>query len=302
MRIIVFILLLVLLVPDTRAQEKTLLYSHYSFNGIAINPAYSGSHDMLSIGISHRSQWIGFEGAPAYNTVSLHTPLRDTKIGLGLLVMNESIGLRKHTGIFINYAHRLNLSRGKLALGLKAGISNGSFEQIDLGNDDYIFGDHTDNFLLPNFGFGIYYYGTGFYAGISVPLILGYKADNSGEVVSYHDFSKYVYYLITGVKARIADNWRLHPSVLIAYDRGSGLVADGGMKILYKDILGAGVNYRTKGALVMLMDYKITYQLKIGLAYDYGFKGINEYNRSSIEVALEYNFGYRIKAANPTIF
>ncbi|MBN2481275.1 MAG: type IX secretion system membrane protein PorP/SprF [Bacteroidales bacterium] len=284
------------------AQEKAILYSHYGFNGLAMNPAYSGSLEMLSIGLSHRSQWIGFEGAPAYNIVSLHTPLRNTKMGLGILVMNESMGLRKNTGFYLNYAHRLELGPGKLALGLKAGVSAGSYEQIDLGNDDYIFNENTDDYLLPNFGFGLYYYTNSFYAGLSVPMILGYEANVAGEVIPYHDFSKYAYYLTAGIKARIADNWKIHPAALLEYDKGSGLIADGGISLLYKDILRVGASYRSKGALIMIMDYKITYQLKVGFAYDYGFKGINEYNRSSVEVAIEYNFGYRIKASNPTIF
>lgn len=302
MRRITSIVIFVIFFLNISAQEKTILYSHYGFNGLAINPAYSGSHEMLSIGLSHRSQWIGFEGAPSYNIVNLHTPLRNTKMGLGILVMNESIGLRKYTGIYLNYAHRIKLGQGKLALGLKAGMATGSVDQIDLENDDYIFNENSKNYILPNFGLGIYYYIKSFYAGLSVPLLLGYKTNNAGEVVPYHDFSKYAYYLTTGIKLKMARNWKVYPSALVEYNRGTGLVADGGVSLLYKDVLRVGGSYRSKGALVMLMDYKITYQLKIGFAYDYGLKDINEYNRSSVEVAIEYNFGYRIKASNPTIF
>ncbi len=137
------IVIFVVFFLNISAQEKTILYSHYGFNGLAINPAYSGSHEMLSIGLSHRSQWIGFEGAPSYNIVNLHTPLRNTKTGLGILVMNESIGLRKYTGIYLNYAHRIKLGQGKLALGLKAGMAAGSVDQIDLAGDDYIFNENS---------------------------------------------------------------------------------------------------------------------------------------------------------------
>jgi hypothetical protein len=97
-----------------KAQEKALLYSHYTFNGLALNPAYAGSHEMLSVNLSHRSQWMGFEGAPSYNIFAAHTPLKKTAMGLGLLVMNESIGLRNYTGFYMNYAHRLNLGSGKV--------------------------------------------------------------------------------------------------------------------------------------------------------------------------------------------
>jgi len=297
---LIFICMLSLLV--TTAQEKALLYSHYSFNGLAVNPAYAGSRDLLSVSLSHRTQWVGFEGAPSYNTFAVHTPLKKTSMGLGLLVMNESIGLRNYTGFYLNYSHRFKLGRGKLAMGLKAGMGTGKFDEIDLGNDDIVFSEKSDSYLLPNFGVGTYYYTRNFYAGLSIPLLLGFRTNENGKIAAYHDFEKYAWYLTAGAALRMSDKWDLQPSALLEYQKPGGLVADGGLAIRYKDVFRFGGTYRSKQALVMLMDYKVTYQLRVGIAYDYGLQGLNEYNRNSFEVALEYNFGYRIRAANPTLF
>lgn len=297
------VLLFCLLLPaGIHAQEKALLYSHYTFNGLAINPAYAGSKDMLSVNLSHRNQWMGFEGAPSYNIFGVHTPLKKTAMGLGLLVMNESIGLRKYTGFYLNYAHRISVGRGKLALGLKGGLATGKFQEIDLGSDDYVFSANSASFLLPNFGVGMYYYSRIFYAGISVPLIMGYKTNESGEVTVYHDFNKYAWYMTTGVTLRMAERWSMLPSVLLEYDKSGGFLADGGLSLRYKDLLSVGATYRSKQALVMLVDFKINYQLRVGIAYDYGMNGLNEYNRNSYEISLEFNFGYQVKASNPTLF
>jgi type IX secretion system PorP/SprF family membrane protein len=295
------ILLGLVVVAGLKAQEKAILYSHYTFNGLAINPAYAGSREMLSVSLSHRNQWMGFEGAPTYNILGVHSPFKNTKMGLGLLVMNESIGLRKYTGIYVNYAHRLDLGRGKLALGIKGGVGTGKFDPVDLGGD-YIFSENTYNYLLPNFGVGAYYYTSRFYAGFSVPLLLGYKSNESGKVVSDHSFEQYAYYLTAGVNIDIASNWQLQPSGLLVYDKAGGMIADLGLGVLYKDAFRAGASYRSKQAIVMLVDYKLTYQLRLGVAYDCGIGEINSLNKNSLEIALEYNFGYKIKASNPTIF
>ncbi|MBN1145028.1 MAG: type IX secretion system membrane protein PorP/SprF [Bacteroidales bacterium] len=301
MRRFLFILFILSFVSVLNAQEKALLYSHYSFNGLAVNPAYAGSRDMLSVSLSHRNQWMGFEGAPAYNIVGVHTPYKNTRMGLGLLVMNESIGLRKYTGIYVNYAHRIQMGRGKLALGLKGGVGTGNYDQVDLGNDPH-FNDNSYSYLLPNFGVGAYYYTNRFYAGLSVPLLLGYKSNNSGEIITRHSFEQYAYYVTAGYKIDLTSDWQAQPAGLMVYEKAGGLIADLGVSVMYKDALRAGVSYRTKQAIVMLVDYKITYQLRAGIAYDYGINELNSYNRNSIEVALEYNFGYRVKAVNPTIF
>jgi type IX secretion system PorP/SprF family membrane protein len=301
MRKFIAILLYLALFTGLFAQEKAMLYSHYTFNGLAINPAYAGSREMLSVSLSHRNQWMGFEGAPTYNIAGIHTPFKNTKMGMGLLVMNESIGLRKYTGIYVNYAHRVKLGRGKLALGLKGGVGTGKFDPIDLG-DDIVFSENSYNYLLPNFGVGAYYYTGKFYAGISVPLLLGYKTNKSGEVIAYHAFDQYAYYFTTGINIDLTENWQVQPSGLLEYDKAGGVIADLGICMLYKEAFRAGASYRSKQAIVMLLDYKINYQLRIGFAYDYGISEINTYNRNSLEIALEYNFGYKIKASNPTIF
>ncbi len=294
---------IVMLLPlFAAAQEQAVLYSHMNHNGLSVNPAYCGSHGMLSIALTHRSQWIGFEGAPSFNTFSLHSPLKDTKVGLGLIVMNESIGLRRYNGIYINYAHRLALGRGVLAMGLKAGVSAGTFETIDLGNGDLVFSENAEKYLLPNFGIGIYYHTDNFNAGLSVPMMLGYETSGNGEVIAYHDFKKYTSYGTVSLKVPLSENWKINPAVLAQYNQATGLVMEGGVSMLYRDMLGAGAGYRNKGSVIMMIDCRVTQQLKIGLAYDYGLSGINTYNRSSVEVAFEYNFGYRIKMANPTLF
>jgi type IX secretion system PorP/SprF family membrane protein len=194
----------------------------------------------------------------------------------------------------------MDLGRGKLALGLKGGISTGKFDAADLDND-IIAGQNAIRYLLPNFGVGVYYYTKSFHAGISVPLLLGYKG-NDGDVTAYHDFSKYAYYATAGIKFDLVKDWQIEPSALLEYERASGLIADAGLGILYKDVVKAGVSYRTKQAVVVLLDFKVNYQLRVGAAYDYGLSELNQYNRNSFEIALEYNFGYRIKASNPTIF
>lgn len=300
-RSVLGILTILLIFGPAPAQENYILYSHYSFNGLAINPAYTGSHEMLNISMSHRSQWVGFEGAPSYNIIGIHTPYKHTRMGLGILVMNESIGLRKFTSVYANYSHRMSVGRGKLALGLKGGISTGKIDDVDLG-DDHVFNDQRRSFLLPNFGVGVYYYTSRFHAGISIPHLLGYKASDNGTISAYHDFKRYCYYLTAGVRLELSDKWDLEPSALVNYNNSGGMIAEGGLNLWYREAFRFGASYRTKQAIIALVDFKVNYQLRVGVAYDYGLNELNEYNRNSFEIALEYNFGYRIRASNPSVF
>ena len=43
------------------------------YNTIAINPAYAGTRGVVSIFGLHRTQWVGLDGAPVTNNVSVIT-------------------------------------------------------------------------------------------------------------------------------------------------------------------------------------------------------------------------------------
>lgn len=284
-------------------QERALTSTQYLFNGLLLNPAYSGSHEVFTFSISHRSQWIGFEGAPVSQVISLHWPMNKEKIGLGVLATNEEIGSRSYKSIYINYAYRLQLPQGKLSIGLKGGIANGKFRVRDLAEDEVVFDNNLDRYVVPNFGIGAYYYTDNYYVGASIPLLFGYKdgGDDVGLRV-YHDFKQYAYYLTGGYIYRLNNLLKIHPSLLLFYQRGFSFVPDININVIYQDIITGGISYRPKKSLNLLFNYKINYQTKIGVSYDFGMGELADYHNGSLEFTLQYEFGFIIKASDPGIF
>ena len=70
-----------LLICTVGVAQQLPQFTQYMYNTISINPAYAGSREALSIVGLHRSQWVGFKGGPTTQTLSIHTPLRNEKIG-----------------------------------------------------------------------------------------------------------------------------------------------------------------------------------------------------------------------------
>ncbi|MBN2275609.1 MAG: PorP/SprF family type IX secretion system membrane protein [Bacteroidales bacterium] len=301
-KLIPVILAMMLLSASSRAQDKNILFSQYRFNGLTLNPAYAGSHEVFSASFLGRHQWLGFEGAPKDYALNFHFPGKNTKTGWGGNMIYENIGIRTTMGAYANYAYRILMGSGTLSLGLKAGIASAHQEVLNLSDNDPVFSESTSDYFLPNFGIGLYYYSDKIFAGFSIPLILGYTSNDNGEVIIDHDFSRYTYYLTSGIHLYLQDNWRITPSLLAQYGINSGLVVDGTVSALYRDVFGAGLSYRTSGALIMLLNYRVNYQTTVGLAYDFGFSGINQYNRNSLEIALQIDLGFKINRANPMIF
>jgi len=86
-------------------------------NGMVLNPGYTGSRGTFALSSSYRKQWVGIKGAPEIETFSVHAPLKSDKVALGLMAFNESIGVKKTTGVFANYAYHIHAGSGRLSFG-----------------------------------------------------------------------------------------------------------------------------------------------------------------------------------------
>src|ERR1043166_3844529 len=101
------------------------MFTQYMFNEMFINPAYAGSKEAMSATMLHRQQWVSFPGRPVTTSFSVHGPLMGNKMGLGLSVLNEKVGVLTRNLIYGSYAYRLKVHEsGTLAMGLMGGIDN----------------------------------------------------------------------------------------------------------------------------------------------------------------------------------
>jgi len=145
------------------------------FNGLAINPAYAGSHEALSATFLSRFQNVGLPGSPNTQTLSLHSPLLNKRVALGLLVIHDHISVVDQTGIHFSYAYRLPVtSKGTLSMGLQGGMSfyRADYSHLDIYNpSDPVFGNDIRE-ARPNIGAGLYYYTRLAYVGVSMPHLI----------------------------------------------------------------------------------------------------------------------------------
>ena len=282
------------------------LSDHYVVNGLAINPAFAGSNDALSATISYRDQWVGFKDSPKSYFLSVHTPLHNDRIGLGMLVEKNSIGIFKETSILGNYAYRMELSQGKLALGLGFGI-----KVLNIAWNELIASDPNDaqlsytpaSSVLPTFSLGAYYYTKKYFIGISMPLFLSHELDKStGKYKIDNNFSGSNYFFTTGYEVGISPQVKFLPSVLIKYHPDNTIQIDYNAQINLKDRIWLGIGYRNKDILVGMLQCQLNYQIRMAYSYDYDFGSIGKYMNGSHEIVLNYIFKFERKVIGPIQF
>jgi type IX secretion system PorP/SprF family membrane protein len=279
-----------------RAQQAPM-YTHYMYNTLVVNPAYAGSRDAITVTALNRSQWVGFEGAPTTQTLTIHAPLRNQHIGLGMSIMKDKIGPVGTTSLVGDFAYIMRLTRNaKLALGLSAGVNifqaNLNSLKLDQGSDP-VFANNVNNILIPNFGFGAYYSRERFYAGISVPNLMqsNYSkvSENNGSTLIAKDQRHY--FFIAGTMLKISDNLAFKPTTLIKVTNGAPIQADLTASFILLKKFTLGAMYRTGDAAGALLGIDITEQLHVGYSYDWSFGlATSRYNGGSHEVLIRYDF------------
>lgn len=279
------------------------MYSQYMFNTLIINPAYAGSRDVLSATALHRRQWVNVDGAPITTTFSADAPLKNEKVGLGLTLINDRIGVSNNTGVFANYAYRIRLTNaGTLAFGLSAGISQfkANLSEVKASSENSIsdpaFSENQVR-LLPNFGAGLYYSTDKYYVGLSVPHLLNNKLANEYAKATGNELARQFrhFFFAFGGVVPLSTNLKLKPSTLVRYVYGAPLQLDLNCNLWLYDVLALGASYRTDKTVVGLVEIQATPQFRVGYAYDINFQKISPANSGSHEIMMRYEFAFKKK-------
>lgn len=298
--LLVPLLFLFAIVEGLYAQQDAQ-YTQYMFNTLSVNPAYAGSRGQLSIAALYRSQWIGLDGAPTTQTLNLHSPIRNSRLGYGISVFNDEIGdgvvQETYFDAVVSYTIDVSLD-GKLSFGLKAGgnLLNLDFEglrQVGVVTES-LNTDNIENRFSPNFGLGLYYHTNKFYAGLSAPNILETEHfDNSrtdANSVSFLSAERINFYLITGYVFDLNSKLKFKPALLTKAVGGAPLQVDVSASFLFNDKFSFGAAYRWDAAISALAGFQISDQLMLGLAYDRETTelGGTQFNDGSFEVFLRF--------------
>jgi type IX secretion system PorP/SprF family membrane protein len=301
-----FFIFCLFLVGAAYAQQEAM-YSQYMFNGLAINPAYAGSTEVLSASALYRKQWVGVEGAPTTQTFSAHAPVYNNRVGLGFSLINDKIGITNNVAANGIYAFRIVTNRGIFSMGLQTGIGQyrANYSTLKTNPDgiiDQTFQDNQ-NSLMFNFGTGFYYSTEQFYIGGSVPYLVSKEIARLGNASIYSPSHYRHIFLTSGYVLPLSPSLKLKPSALVKIAEGAPVQVDVNANLWIRDVLSTGLSYRTGDAVVGMVECQISRQLRLGYAYDQPLSDSRRYVGSSHEVMLRFDLvSPKTKYVSPRYF
>jgi len=285
-------------------------FTQYMYNTISINPAYAGSRETLSIVGLHRSQWVGIDGGPTTQTLSVNSPLRNEKVGLGLSFINDRLGYENFAYIYADFSYTINLgTETKLAFGLKGGFTHYYLDQ-ELLNDPSVINDQyfndVSNRWSPNIGIGLFLHTNKWYVGLSSPRMLNTDYNKGGSgTIDYVSLERNSYYLTGGYVFDLSENIKLKPAFMVKATNGAPLSYDLTANFLFNEKFWLGAAYRfneTAGAIGAIADFQVSQQWRIGYAYEHPISDIRPYSDGTHEILLMFEVFKSKRIKSPRYF
>ena len=290
-KILLFILVLAFLSLESVSAQQVPQFSQNMFNKLANNPGFAGSSQSINAIVLHRSQWMGFEGAPTTLNLAIDAPIEMLSGGVGLNIVSDAIHEYSNLGVQISYAYRTDLGEGQLGVGASAGmfqsgLNGGNLFPANPGDIAIPTGEVSGSAM--DFGGGIYYNTQDVYIGLSTLHITEPSIEKTdGQIIN---LSRH-YFLLAGYYHELSDILSLNPSIYLKSD-GSTSQIDVNTNLLYNNKIWGGVSYRAGDGILhpelgILTGMHLNEDLKFGIVYDVV---LTQIQNNSIEFMLGYSF------------
>ena len=299
-RTLLSILLLTIGIDSFSQQDA--LYSQYMFNQFTINPAYAGSRESFSSVLLYRNQWTGLDGAPSTLNFSMHSPFSDQKMAIGLNFIVDNIGPTKNSSFMGTYAYHLKTSKGKLSLALRGGIITSTLDNNLLNffdaNDVHNSGGVAQN-IAPNFDFGMYYYSSKFYSGLSINHLYDSDVIYQNTAQTHFSLNQHIFFNTGGV-FELNPNLVLKPSIMIRYVNGSPLSYDLNSALLINKKVWVGLTYRSTKNIIFISEFNLSDNIRAGYSYDFDLGKLRSFHSGSHEVFIGCDLNFRkVQSTSP---
>ncbi len=280
---------------ETEAQQDPA-FTQYFFNPLIVNSGYAGNRQALDVTLLVREQWVGINGRPQTQTLTLHSPLAKNSLAVGGSIIRDKAGATNSTSIFGDFAYRFKVSKkSKLAFGIKGGVNLLSVRLNELEHinpEDMTFANNLTNRPLLNFGASAFWWSKFHFLGISAPKIFQNQFDKSLESMSGSEVTHL--YVMGGYVFKVNPFLKFKPTFMTRFVENSPISVDLSANLLFDEKLWLGGMYRLGDSAGLLASYQLTDQMRFGYSFDYTLTDIQSVTTfNTHEFMLNYEFTYK---------
>ena len=293
------IAILLLLSIGKLSAQVDAQFSHYMFNNVYNNPAYSGVEGYTKLNLFHRSQWVGYSptsnsalrGAPETQLFTLTSPVMRFNAGFGFYVMSDKIGAQNFTQIQASAAYHLGIKDTKVSIGLRAGTITQTVDKsayVPIESDDPTILASTSTQTRPDFSLGVNFQHEDFYIGAAFNHMIEAQFDFGADAVR-NRYPREVL-LTAGYTFPLTYDVSITPNMFVKSTEFTSYTFSVGAIAEYKEKIWGGLSFRQQDAATVLLGYSFFKEnsLRFGYAFDYTIIAQDAKSATSHEVMISY--------------
>ncbi len=290
------------------AQQEPM-YTQNNFDRLVFNPAYAGSSGWIVTSLKHRSQFIGIDGAPSTQMVTIHAPWQIKSMGFGGKIINDHLGATGQFNATAIYAYHLGLGKGKLSVGIEGGIFSQTIDFSTLYKIDPIdkaIPTGKSSVIKPDASFGLQFQARDYFVGFSIVHLFSDNLNFTNTDRSIVGQLNKHYFLSGGYVYDLKNEISVQPCFLLKKVAGAPMQVDLYTNVIYKDKYTLGIGYRTGDALTFVAKVNITDAIRVSYSYDFRISSVANYSSSAQEFMIRYGIKLlppqQIKEINPRYY
>lgn len=272
--------------------QQNPLTTMFMTNPFVLNPALAGTNNYFQVTSTNRFQWVGFSDAPITNSLSLYGPLVNHPMGWGATISYDVAGSTSMGSILGSYAYHYNINEDmNISAGLNIGVMQYKidFSKIDMPDPEDQTLNNKENYYIPDANVGVYFYSSTYHAGLVVTHVLNNKIPISNDPSGKGRLKSH-FYLTGGYKYYYNREWAFEPSVILKKVWPAPFQLDFNVRAWYKNMMWAGLSYRSQEAISIMLGYVHERKIYIGYSYDLVLNPLGAHNFGSHEIMLGYRF------------
>ncbi|MDO5969385.1 PorP/SprF family type IX secretion system membrane protein [Flavivirga aquimarina] len=297
------VLLFFILKTSICVGQQTPSFSEYNYNPFIINSAYAGLTQNTELSISNLGYFNQFEGSPKSFSFSGHGALNRGKMGAGVGIIRDEIGVTTSSHFFGAYSYKIffdlknnrpdwqHYTAGVLSFGITAGLQQYQDNLLELRIiDDHVFAENI-NATIPTLGLSFLFNYSTFYLGISTPNILGESLASQANLNLVNPYYGYFGYRFFNNRYR---EIMIKPNVLLKYEDGAPLQADINLAVSFKNKFEVGAGYRSRSSLNFLAGIYLFKNARFIYSYNVANNNAPLGNTHGFILSYQFGNGYRI--------
>ncbi len=283
-------LLLVFYGTSQQVNTINLIHQQLAF----LNPANLATTSGNSVFADYRKQWSGFTNSPEQLSLLMEGGFLQNKIGLGLVLDQNQVGMVNRFHIGAGYRHRLKFSEThNLNFGLQLGAERNAidFSRVEAYDPSELGEIQTSQSLtLARAVVGVQYHVAKFDIGASASFFLGKKMKYLNPVTSaFMSFSKVPYYSFYVRRPfKLSEKWKYTPSLILISTQGLPAFIDHCHTFDFNNRFDFGIGHRQTANLYLHAGLVLWSQVKISYVYQQNFSRYSSILSNTHEIGIRF--------------